>query len=118
MKTIILLLALVLMSDLIAQEDTLLLQRERQLVDLLSDLRAAKDNKEKDAKNKLFKQYLFETIQVKNAFDYPFKGLTSVGTVVSDDKKLRMFNWNVEQDDQTQKYYCYILRFDERKKED
>ena len=117
MKTIALLLALFVMSDLIAQDDTLLLQREHQLVDLLNDLRTAKDNAEKEAKNKLFKQYLFETIQNKNAFDYPFRGLTTVGTVVSDDKKIRMFNWNVEQDDQSQKYYCYILRFDDRKKE-
>lgn len=105
------------MGKFVAQEDTILVQRERQLVSLLSDLRLAKDNTEKEAKNKLFKQYLFETIQIKNAFDYPFKGLVTVGTVVSDDKKIRMFNWNVEQDDQSQKYYCYILRFDERKKE-
>lgn len=117
MKTIVLFLVVFLMSDLFAQEDTLLLQRERQLVDLLNDLRSAQSNTEKEAKNKLFKQYLYETIQVKNAFEYPFNGLTTVGTVISDDKKIRMFNWNVEQDDQSQKYYCYILRFDERKKE-
>lgn len=105
------------MGKFVAQEDTTLLVRERQLVSLLNDLRLAKDNTEKETKNKLFKQYLFETIQIKNAFDHPFKGLATVGTVISDDKKIRLFNWNVEQDDQSQKYYCYILRFDERKKE-
>lgn len=117
MKTIVLLAVLFVVGNLFAQEDTLLLLRERQLVDLLNDLRSAKDNTEKEAKNKLFKQYLFETIQVKNAFEYPFTGLTTVGTVMSDDRKIRLFNWNVEQDDQSQKYYCFILRFDERKKE-
>lgn len=117
MKTIALLLSLFLVSNFIAQEDTLLARRERQLVTLLNDLRLAKDNTEKEAKNKLFKHCLLETIQMKNAFDYAFKGLTTIGTVTSDDKKIRLFNWNVEQDDQSQKYYCYILRFDDRKKD-
>ncbi len=117
MKTIAVILVLFFLSDLIAQEDSLLVVREKQLVVLLNDLRSASKNSEKESKNKVFKEYLLETIKIKNAINYPFSKLTSIGTVSSDDKKIRLFNWNIEQDDQTQKYYCYILRYDERKKD-
>lgn len=117
MKTLLIIFALFLMSNLFAQEDTLLLQRERHLLVLLTDLRSASKDSEKDVKNILFKEYLLETIKMKNAIDYPFSKLTSMGSILSEDKKLRMFNWNIEQEDQTQKYYCYILRYDNKKKE-
>jgi len=117
MKTLFLILGLFLMSDLIAQEDSLLKAREGKLVILLNDLRLATKNSEKEMKNKLFKEYLLETIKMKNAINFSFSKLNTIGTVSSDDKKIRLFNWNIEQDDQSQKYYCYILRYDDRKKE-
>lgn len=116
MRGIIIILIVFVSKGVFAQNDSLLAMRENQLVVLLNDLRLATNNSDKDAKNKLFKNYLLETIKIKDAIHYPFSKLTTVGTVSSDDKKIRLFNWNVEQDDQTQKYYCYILRYDERKK--
>lgn len=117
MKIIAAILVMFFLSDLFAQEDSLLVVREKQLVLLLNDLRSASKNSEKESKNKVFKEYLLETIKMKNAINFPFEKLTSIGTVSSDDKKIRLFNWNIEQDDQTQKYYCYILRYDEKKKD-
>ena len=117
MKTISVILVMFLLSDVIAQEDSLFVCRENQLVLLLNNLRTATKNSEKESNNKVFKEYLLETIKIKNAINYPFAKLTSIGTVFSDDKKIRLFNWNVEQDDQSQKYYCYILRYDEKKKD-
>jgi hypothetical protein len=116
MKTLIFIVFIFCLSRGRAQVDTLMLQREDQLVVFLKELRAATTNKDKEEKNKVFKQYLFETIQMKNAMNYSFARLSTVGTVSSEDGVIRMFNWNIEQDDQTQKYYCYILRYDERKK--
>ncbi len=117
MKTILAILVVFLVSNLIAQEDSLLVERENQLVILLNDLRSSSKNSEKEAKNKVFKEYLLSTIKMKNAMNYPFSKLTTIGTISSDDKKIRLFNWNIEQDDQTQKYFCFILRFDEKKKD-
>jgi hypothetical protein len=117
MKTIVAISFLFFMSNVLAQTDSLLTLKEDQLVVLLNDLRSATKSEDKEAKNKVFKSLLLETIKCKDAFSYPFSKLTSIGTITSDDKMLRLFNWNIEQDDQTQKYYCYILRFDERKKE-
>ncbi len=117
MKAIITLFILFFWSISFAQNDSLLVKKEKELVILLNDLRAAKDNTEKEAKNKLFKQQLQEAIKLPEAMTYPFAELKTIGTVISDDHKIRMFNWNVEQDDQSQKYYCYILRYDARKKD-
>ena len=117
MKLVIFILLYFSAFNLIAQEDSVLIKRENKLAFLLNDLRSSSVNSEKELKNKIFKEYLLETIKIKNAIDYPFSKLKSIGTISSDDKKIRLFNWNIEQDDHTQKYYCYILRFDERKKE-
>ena len=116
MKAIFLFLSVFFLINLNAQVDSLLIKREQKLVLLLNDLRSATSNKEKEAKNCLFKDYLFETIKLENVIDYPFAELKTLGSVKSDDKKIRLFNWNVEQDDHTQKYYCYILRLDTKKK--
>jgi hypothetical protein len=117
MRTIFIILSTVFISAFYAQEDSLLVNKEKNLLKLLSDLRSASKNTEKETRNKLFKDYLLETIKIQNAINYPFSKLTTLGSVSSDDKKIRLFNWNIEQDDESQKYYCLILRFDERKKE-
>lgn len=90
---------------------------ENQLSDLLDAVRSAKTNSEKEETNTLFKVKLLQVIHLPGAMEYPFSKLKSLGTVKSPDNYFRFFNWNVEQEDLTQKYYCYILRYDERKKE-
>lgn len=93
-----------------------LAENETELVHLLDQLRSAKDNAEKNQANAKFKSRLEETIRLDGAFDYPFSQLKSMGSIKSPDGAFRLFNWNVEQDDLTQKYYCYILTFDVRTK--
>ncbi|MCO5260033.1 MAG: hypothetical protein M9916_07810 [Crocinitomicaceae bacterium] len=90
---------------------------EQELVELLDNLRNAKDNNEKKQANTLFKEKLEQTIQYTGAFDYPFAKLKTLGSIKSPDNTFRFFNWNVEQDDLTQKYYCYILKLNDRTKE-
>jgi hypothetical protein len=100
-----------------AQTDSLLFEREQQLKEYLNDLRASKTNEEKEKANLIFKEFLHETIQMKGAFEYPFSDLKTLGSIKSPDNSFRLFNWNVEQEERTNKYYCYVLRFDEKKKE-
>lgn len=118
MKALLIIFAVIVLGKGFAQNDSLLFKREQQLTVYLNDLRAAEKDADKSSKNKLFKEYLYETIQMQGAFDYPFTGLKTVGTVKSDDNLIRMFNWNVEQEDHSQKYYCYILRKDPKGKSD
>jgi hypothetical protein len=92
-------------------------EQENELLYLLDELRSAKDDSEKNQVNAKFKSKVDETIRMNGAFDYPFSKLKTLGSIKSPDNAFRLFNWNVEQDDLTQVYYCYILLFDERKKE-
>jgi hypothetical protein len=116
MKNFIFLVSILIIGKTSAQTDTSLVSREDHLVLLLNDLRTAENDADKKARNKVFKEYLAETITLEGAFNYPFSKLKTVGFVDSPDGLIRIINWNVEQDDQSQKYCCYILRFDPKKK--
>ncbi|TNE52892.1 MAG: hypothetical protein EP338_13990 [Bacteroidetes bacterium] len=117
MKRLVSILAVLFVSTGIwAQGDSVLYQREQVLNKQLKALRAAKNDQDRTLLNKQFKKNLHETIQLEGAFDHPFSSLSTLGTIKSPDGAFRLFNWNVEQDDQSNKYYCFVLRYDKRKK--
>lgn len=89
---------------------------EIKLEQLLLELRAAENNAEKKLKNKAFKVELERVLQTPEAMDYPFSKLTTIGFIDSPDGQMRIVNWNVEQDDFSQKYSCFILHIDSRRK--
>lgn len=115
MKACIIVLLLVSFPKLVSAQN--LVEYEDKLLTMLDDLRNAENDAEKTQKNKVFKEFLEKTIHLPEAFEYPFDRLTTLGSIKSPDNKIRLFNWNVEQDDMTQKYYCFILRYDDRKRE-
>jgi hypothetical protein len=90
---------------------------EDELEVLLTALRNAENNQEKAVRNTAFKNKLFKALENEQAMTYPFSKLKTVGIINSPDNLVRIFNWNVEQDDYSQQYFCYILRYEERKKE-
>ncbi len=102
-------------SQVFAQNS--LQERETVLAGLLSNLRNAKNDQEKAAANKSFKEEMRKTIALPGAFSYPFEQLSTVGMVASPDSSFRFFNWNIEQDDFTQKYECFILHYNDRHEE-
>ncbi len=101
----------------ISQESTSLSDAENELEALLTSLRNAENNSEKKARNLAFKTKLEEVLKMEGAIRYPFSRLTTVGFIDSPDNNVRVINWNIEQDDHSQKYCCFILRKDDRKKE-
>lgn len=101
----------------LANTDTSFVSREKKLSLYLSELRAAKTDFEKQTANTIFKDYLLETIALPGAFAYEFNSLRTIGTIKSPDNTFRFFNWNVEQSDETNTYYCLVLHFDAKKKE-
>ena len=98
-----------------AQVDSILVNREQKLLVMLDNLRKAENDHEKNQANKILNAYLYETLQLPGAFSYPFKELRTIGFIDSPDGLVRIVNWNVEQQDQTHRYNCYILKKDERK---
>lgn len=116
MKTMLNIVFLLLAGLSFAQVDSSFIKQEQELKVLLDKLRASNSSVEKEENNQKFSEALLAVIQKEGAFAYPFASLKTMGSITSPDKTFRLFNWNVEQDDRSNKYYCYILRYDEKKK--
>jgi hypothetical protein len=99
-----------------AQKDTLLINREKRLVTMLEVLRAAKTDQDKLSANTKFRAYLLETVQFNEAYSYPFSLLNSLGSITSPDNEFRLFNWNVEMEDESNRFYCFLVRKGKRHK--
>lgn len=100
-----------------SQESSVLKQKELVLDSLLSELRAAKNDQEKKARNSEFKEELEKALREPSALHYNFTKLKTVGIIDSPDKKVRIVNWNVEKDDLSHEYHCFVLYDDEKKDE-
>lgn len=92
-----------------------LVEAELKLEQKLNALRASKDPKEIEKLNKAFKEELEATFQIDGFFDYPFTRLKTMGSIKSSDNQIRLFNWNIENEDRTHTYYCYIAHFHNKK---
>ena len=106
---------LLISSPLVAQDNTMA-EDEKELVKLLAELRMAKNDKEKETRNEVFRAKMELVLQNKQALLYPFSKLTTVGFIDSPDNQIRIINWNVEMDDFSHKYNCFILHIDKRSK--
>jgi hypothetical protein len=117
MKSIVLVVGLFLTIAALAQESSIMQMKEGHLDSLLNDLRSAADDQEKQDRNKIFRDAVADALNEPSALSYTFTKLETVGIIDSPDGKVRIFNWNVEQDDFSHKYYCFVLYNDERKGE-
>jgi hypothetical protein len=94
-----------------AEMDSLLINAESRLKEKLEALRSPTNTDEqKNQFNLAFKAELEKTFQLKGVFDYPFSKLSSLGSIKSSDEVVRIFNWNLEHEDFSQSYYCYIMQ--------
>lgn len=89
---------------------------EDRLLTKLEALRSAKIDADKKTANEDFKSDLAAVLEYPETFNHPFSLLTSVGFIDSKDKMVRIINWNVEQDDKSQRYYGFVQHFDKRRK--
>ncbi len=48
-------------------------------------------------------------LQEKGSFDYPFDSLNFMGKILSDDKKVRFFTWNLPLSNGSNQYFGFIL---------
>lgn len=96
-------------------QDAAIVRQEQELKILLDSLRAAKNDAARNKWNKEFKKQFEVSLNEPTAFSYPFSLLTTVGKVDSPDRQIRVISWNIEQEDQSQKYCAFVLKADERK---
>jgi hypothetical protein len=92
-----------------------LVEAELKLEQKLNALRASRNAEEIKTLNKSFKTELEATFQIDGFFDYAFSRLTTMGSLKSSDNQIRLFNWNIEHEDQTQTYFCYIAHYHNNK---
>jgi len=69
---------------------------------------AAQEDYPRMVANEKFLSWMRTALDNPNSFDYNFKKIQSISTIVSPDKSFRIFNWNVENDDLSQQFYCFI----------
>lgn len=106
----------ILLCNLSFAQDSTFIKKEEHLAHLLTDLRKATNDLEKEEKNTLFKNELISFLETDNAYDYSFSRLKTMGVITSPDNTFKIYTWNVERDDFTHKYECLILRYDDRRK--
>lgn len=114
-KHIILLATLFLTFLATAQENQKLYALETDLSNKLNELRSVKNDSAINKLNAEFKELLGNALEEENAFDYPFNSLRSIGKIYSQDKLVRVFSWNVQYEDQTNDYFSFIMKKDERR---
>jgi hypothetical protein len=93
-------------------------ERENQLSQLLDAVRAAKTNSDKETHNKTFKDLLEKTLHEPTIFDCSFTQMKTLGVIDSPDRLLRIINWNIEQEDGSQKYYGFVVHRNKVKNSD
>ena len=84
---------------------------ELKLINSLEDVHFEKEDKLAMKMNDEFKSNLQKALLNKEIFNYPFDSLSKfMSTVISSDGEFRIFNWNIELDNQKQHYECWILK--------
>lgn len=100
-----------------AEGNPVLQEIEQELDSLLDVLRTAETNAEKSSANAEFKQLMTQALNEPGALSYDFKLLETVGVIDSPDEQVRIVNWNVEQEDFSHTYHCFVLYNDNKKDE-
>ena len=88
---------------------------ELQMVSVLKDLRSAQDDASRRSSSEALLTLLREAVNTEGCFNYPFEEVKGMGILMSSDRKLKLFNWNVPLEDQTHEYHCLILHRPEKK---
>ena len=115
-KTILLLFVLSINSFLTySQKDTLIPFYEKSLEIKLKELRTSKTDIQKQKNNTSFRELLLHVILEPSSYSYNFSALTTLGVIDSPDKKFRIYNWNVEQEDESNKFYSFIVQQGKKK---
>jgi hypothetical protein len=90
--------------------DTFLVRKENDLVLLLDKLRNSKENAEIDYNNLNFDEELRAVLNAPGVLDYPFDRLSTMSTIKSPDGVFRVFNWNIEDENQVHSHFCYVVK--------
>jgi hypothetical protein len=97
------------------ENDTIILhQAEIQLNTLSSGIPGIHTDEAKLALADSINSVLYEILIIPASFDYPFDHLKIMGKIMSPDKKVRFYTWNLPLEDGTNRYYGFLQRKTDR----
>ncbi len=97
----------------IAQSDSIQ-GAEKRLMELLKETHAAKEDSVRIALNERFADLLTETLSLEASYEWPFDSL-NMGKLTSKTGNIRIFNWNIQQNDRSNLYSMVILNITQDK---
>ena len=103
-------------SNLFSQKDTIIQHREKVLSLYLDKVRNAVKDVDKKKLNQEFKDYLLETLIIPNSYTHSFSKLKTIGIIDSPDKNFRIVNWNIQLEDESNLFFCFIVKNNNKKK--
>ncbi len=90
--------------------DTFLVRKEKDIAQALDNLRKSKGKSETELNNINLISELKEIFNNPNIFNYNFTLLTTMSTIMPEDKSFRLFNWNIEDEQQNHTHYCFLVK--------
>ena len=95
-------------------QTTDIMAAEKSLLELLKETRLEKSDSVRISLNEAFVTLLAKTLSGQDSYVWPFDSL-NIGKLNSADKKIRIFNWNIQQNDRTNLYSMVILNMELKK---
>lgn len=90
--------------------DTFLVRKENEIALALDKLRASQNKSEMELNNISLISELSDIFNHPQLFDYEFTKLKTMSTIMPEDKSFRLFNWNIEDEQQNHTHYCYLVK--------
>jgi hypothetical protein len=116
MKYSLIILVSLFFTNLFSQKDSTIIKREKVLSIYLNKIRTSVLDSDKKKFNQEFKSYLLETLYLPESYTYTFPNLKTIGFIDSPDKSFRIVNWNVQQEDESNLFFCFIVKKGNKKK--
>lgn len=93
-----------------------LIELEAEIVDLQEQLKSSKTDQDRLAYHDSLRQVMMAVLSIEESFEYPFSMLKYMAVLTSDDKLMRIFNWNVPLENGTHMYGAFLMwKTDKRK---
>lgn len=91
-----------------AQEQMNLSTAEHSLISIEKKILKTDNDSVRQSLNLLFKEKLEAAIQLPGSFSYPFDSLKKLAKLTSQDKKFRIYNWNIPVSNGSNLYFCFF----------
>ena len=85
-----------------------LIQNEDELVALYNQLLLCEENNARDSINQLFYDLLLTSLNMEGSYTYPFDNLPTISKMQSDDNKLRIFTYNIQNNEGQHNFYGIV----------